>query len=950
MAVLTPTVVIGVGSSGLDTLEGIQKLMYETFGVNKFDPIEYVSIETAVGARAKPTPAGDDIRYVQVAVSSGDTTRFIDKIKEEFKPEDTTWIPEGSDKKIAKLDKGAGNMRYAGRLVLWRDLMYERNIKNMIENQINRVISPAVLTKQYGEKVQLLYNPQNDPVNVYVVGTLTGGTCSGMFIDLAYVIKSIAGGKSVHLTGILGVPDGYEAKGGGRAHRANAYMALKELSYFMHADNRYEEQLPGIGSGLDNYRNETPYDAIYIVSTKWATGDPLGETFDHKLKTLYNTVSFMIFTSLIGLEIPRRANAVNVKKVLTNVRYLTFGTSAAIYPKYSILEGAACDIGERIVGERFLNKKSYSDVKANYQKRSITRAAVKDDAEIFFVNVLAKEAYDSFDSTGMDPYDMFIGPLDREEITEDEFINGIKNKLSYDFYQIMVGQIPVVHKRVEDRLEKELAVLFDDVENLEYIEAFLDEVEKAKEEQLKYSRKKPYIEQHWKEYVNKQAVKINKKFGGVAKRDLLLRDRLYILLNDLKESVLYEYIKSEMIEQYIVKKREEFKKLREKLQGTESTKGVLEFFRKRKAEVIEEVKDKYRPLYRMYVTGSYEGDLRNLQEQFLMYFGDGLDNRSKVLGKKALGIQRNLYRSLNGEKGAANTFEDIKNHLIVKMTEPLPGQDESAGRKISALPELNVIENASKSIEPMRIYLTGTHSGLIGLYTGVSDNLMSNYIVGESGGGIRDYKNHLQNRGILDFNNSHEFEIPDLRHMLLIHKERGILSNDDLKDFDNFRRCYEDSLYKDEFAEGETEEYWREGRRAYDLKWRESYSNLKRLGDFISNVGFKWKGGKVIKKTIHAPELIQIDNKDPGFRVEYGGEPVDVNLKDEKRLRSIAAGERDLASVIEEELRGFVAEVSEEQIRTICSDSDMKAHFQKLGMTPLPDRILDEKRALTKRR
>jgi hypothetical protein len=114
-------------------------------------------------------------------------------------------------------------------------------------------------------------------------------------------------------------------------------------------------------------------------------------------------------------------------------------------------------------------------------------------------------------------------------------------------------------------------------------------------------------------------------------------------------------------------------------------------------------------------------------------------------------------------------------------------------------------------------------------------------------------------------------------------------------------------------------------------------------------VGFKLKGGKVVKKNINVSELTQNDNKEPCFRVEYAGESVDVNLKDEETLRSIAAGKRDFADTLEGELRRFVAEISEEQIKNICGDTDMKAHFQKLGMTPLPDKILEEKKVLMKK-
>ena len=42
----TPTIIIGIGTSGLYTLENIQRFYYETYKTNKPDNVEYLYIET----------------------------------------------------------------------------------------------------------------------------------------------------------------------------------------------------------------------------------------------------------------------------------------------------------------------------------------------------------------------------------------------------------------------------------------------------------------------------------------------------------------------------------------------------------------------------------------------------------------------------------------------------------------------------------------------------------------------------------------------------------------------------------------------------------------------------------------------------------------------------------------------------------------------------------------
>ena len=45
-------------------------------------------------------------------------------------------------------------------------------------------------------------------INVYVVGTLCGGSCSGMLIDMAYLIRSILGvGNANNVYGIFTMYD-----------------------------------------------------------------------------------------------------------------------------------------------------------------------------------------------------------------------------------------------------------------------------------------------------------------------------------------------------------------------------------------------------------------------------------------------------------------------------------------------------------------------------------------------------------------------------------------------------------------------------------------------------------------------------------------------------------------------------------------------------------------------
>ncbi len=80
---------------------------------------------------------------------------------------------------------------------------------------------------------------------VFVVGSLAGGTCAGMFLDMAFILRKLLEecgyerGAGIQITGIFGMPsvieveakDGHTAQG--QQRRLNAYAALKELDYLL---------------------------------------------------------------------------------------------------------------------------------------------------------------------------------------------------------------------------------------------------------------------------------------------------------------------------------------------------------------------------------------------------------------------------------------------------------------------------------------------------------------------------------------------------------------------------------------------------------------------------------------------------------------------------------------------------------------------------------------------
>jgi hypothetical protein len=115
---ISPTILIGLGSSGLAVVDYVQKLMYENLGKNSLPIFSYIYVETDESKDVETTPQGSDIREVRIGIPSIDGAINVLSKKKEVKLD---WIPnkEKLSAKEASIVVGAGGNRELGRLSLW---------------------------------------------------------------------------------------------------------------------------------------------------------------------------------------------------------------------------------------------------------------------------------------------------------------------------------------------------------------------------------------------------------------------------------------------------------------------------------------------------------------------------------------------------------------------------------------------------------------------------------------------------------------------------------------------------------------------------------------------------------------------------------------------------------------------------------------------------------------
>jgi ElaB/YqjD/DUF883 family membrane-anchored ribosome-binding protein len=253
MVSVTPAVIIGLGGTGARVLNVIKKF--------KLPPVvKLLEIDADEGSKECFEPGefihigiGEQVRTIlnELSVFSSEQ---VEQVKR-FLP---TNIPEGIRNSTQTLDRGAAQVRILGRLCLYHNAM---NVYNRLNELLADIVSKCIQ-----DAVERGYEVDTNLINVFVVTSVGGGCGSGIFIDVAYMLRDIIMnqlGTNCKIHGILVTPSAFTGLGSIRMQyvKANAYAALMELNYYM--ENAKFECNYGGGFRLDI--EDKPFDYVHIV-------------------------------------------------------------------------------------------------------------------------------------------------------------------------------------------------------------------------------------------------------------------------------------------------------------------------------------------------------------------------------------------------------------------------------------------------------------------------------------------------------------------------------------------------------------------------------------------------------------------------------------------------------------------------------------------------------------
>ncbi len=334
--VFRPTVVIGLGGTGYEVVLKLKKRFIDAYG-SVPEIIQFLSIDTTENIQEREkSPDGNkvvlepnELYAISVANPGGLVGGRNEHIDE--------WWP----KQIPShgIINGAGQIRARGRLALFAKV---GDISSLIGQAINKVRGIRTSKQAFSDNFQV---SNRDGVEIFIVGSLAGGTGSGTFLDTAFLARQYLNSFS-NITGVFVLPRVFSNLAQTHMVKSNAYGALKEIEHFW---NLSPSNALEIDYGISKVKcDRPPFDAVFLIDGINKKGTVVSRPDD--LQNLVADGLYVQIGSQIGLDAANVAD--NIRAYLAtgekvrgrNINYCSFGFATLALPVHQyermILEDA----------------------------------------------------------------------------------------------------------------------------------------------------------------------------------------------------------------------------------------------------------------------------------------------------------------------------------------------------------------------------------------------------------------------------------------------------------------------------------------------------------------------------------------------------------------------------------------------------------------------------------
>lgn len=281
------TILIGLGGTGLKTLNHVKRVLIQKMSPDWVKYIAFLAIDS------------DNNEFENAAYLTRDeficTTRdgITEAVNTTSYPK--AWLPFVEPEKAKELEDYKGNGSGRKRMMGKMKIHYAKSGDTGVDEDI--------VAKLGAIKADVLDSIAGDEhYDVYVIGSLSGGTCSGSFLEMPVLIRkalNVAVDK-VNINAMLYLPDTVIAldEKNKTELMANGYASLKELNYFqgLYMRENTNEEFAFNGEKVRLNHNEGLYNMPYLIGT---VAGPM-KTSD---KVARDTIA-EFFVSILGNMVP----------------------------------------------------------------------------------------------------------------------------------------------------------------------------------------------------------------------------------------------------------------------------------------------------------------------------------------------------------------------------------------------------------------------------------------------------------------------------------------------------------------------------------------------------------------------------------------------------------------------------------------------------------------------
>lgn len=395
--IFQPTVVIGIGGTGKGIILALKKMIAENCknGMSDFPFLKFLSVDTDISSPVT-TSSIKTIKESELTLNKEKETfglhanfNVVPDLKNDF-PEIDDWFPSSLQYNLtpAELEKGAGQKKPIGRFTFaWNANELYTKLSNLLRNPVD-----VLTAKEFSVGTNL-----SNFTNVFICGSICGGTGAGTFLDVAYMVRHIqstlATGRQIYIYGMFALSTLFEGIAGDANIKPNCYASLVELDHFMNQYN-FENPFRRFHPAYKNYRYDYsrsskigPFDFPFLF-------DKSNDHFALNSSDNFNEMCARFIYLLTGHEVAdvwqsmdnnvRKNLDTTYKKELLDkpINYRSMGTYSIMFPRRMVTQICAYklaneyfkrilnddDTGDQIdrIAERFMD-----DVKVNPNKESL---------------------------------------------------------------------------------------------------------------------------------------------------------------------------------------------------------------------------------------------------------------------------------------------------------------------------------------------------------------------------------------------------------------------------------------------------------------------------------------------------------------------------------------------------------------------------------------------------